>query len=174
MLQVRPQILALTTVILISITSGCSTQSSLHQRWGRQLADAFATNLTKEDISLMLGSDPYGSGWILTEFKGGCILPSFELFGKEEEVISKVEVCTKCGSVHIVKNGKRPNGQQKFHCNDCGSWGTLNPIVPYSEERKEEILRAYAERSSMRGIQRTFGVHRNTLSVWLKKSQKSS
>ena len=71
-------------------------------------------------------------------------------------MLSKVAVCTKCGSINIVKNGKRPNGQQKFHCHDCNAWGTLNPKVKYSEERKEEILRAYEERCSMRGIQRTF------------------
>jgi transposase-like protein len=39
----------------------------------------------------------------------------------------------------------------------------------YTEEQKEQILAAYNERSSMRGIQRTFGVSRNTLSSWLKK-----
>jgi transposase-like protein len=42
----------------------------------------------------------------------------------------------------------------------------------YSEERREEILRAYEERSSLRGINRTFGVARNTVSEWIKKSRK--
>lgn len=32
------------------------------------------------------------------------------------------------------------------------------------------ILRAYEERSSLRGLTRTFGVARNTVSGWLKKS----
>jgi transposase-like protein len=31
-------------------------------------------------------------------------------------------------------------------------------------------LRAYEERSSLRGINRTFGVARNTVSKWIKKS----
>ncbi|TMC19792.1 MAG: hypothetical protein E6J34_14660 [Chloroflexi bacterium] len=39
----------------------------------------------------------------------------------------------------------------------------------YTEERKEEILRAYQERSSLRGLTRTFGVARNTVSEWIKK-----
>ena len=34
----------------------------------------------------------------------------------------------------------------------------------------EEILRAYHERSSLRGLERTFGVARQTVSKWLKKS----
>jgi transposase-like protein len=32
------------------------------------------------------------------------------------------------------------------------------------------ILRAYEERSSLRGLSRTFGVSRNTVTSWLKKS----
>jgi transposase-like protein len=44
----------------------------------------------------------------------------------------------------------------------------------YSEERREEILRAYEERSSLRGLQRTFGVSRNTVSEWIKKSRQAA
>lgn len=51
--------LAWTTVAIVTVTSGCATQSSLYQSWGNQLADAAATNRTKEDISLMLGAEPY-------------------------------------------------------------------------------------------------------------------
>ena len=40
----------------------------------------------------------------------------------------------------------------------------------YSPERKEEILRAYHERTSLRGLQRIFGVSRQTVTSWLKKS----
>jgi hypothetical protein len=39
----------------------------------------------------------------------------------------------------------------------------------YTEERKEEILRAYQERSSLRGLRRTFGVSPTTVMSWLKK-----
>jgi transposase-like protein len=39
----------------------------------------------------------------------------------------------------------------------------------YTREQKEMILRAYQERPSMRGIQRTFGVSRPTLASWLKR-----
>ncbi|MGZ8911391.1 MAG: hypothetical protein ACXW0Q_15685 [Methylovulum sp.] len=37
----------------------------------------------------------------------------------------------------------------------CGCYGALNPDDDYSEERKAEILRAYHERSSLRGLERT-------------------
>ena len=39
----------------------------------------------------------------------------------------------------------------------------------YTQERKEEILRAYQERSSLRGLRRTFGVSPTTVISWLKK-----
>lgn len=39
----------------------------------------------------------------------------------------------------------------------------------YTEEEREQILRAYHERSSLRGLSRTFGVSRNTVTAWLKK-----
>lgn len=77
--------------------------------------------------------------------------------------------CSKCGSIHLVKNGRTQKGKQKFHCRECGAYGTLNPEVKYPPERKAEILRAYHERSSLRGIERTFGVTRQTVAKWLKK-----
>jgi IS1 family transposase len=43
------------------------------------------------------------------------------------------------------------------------------PLDGYTDERKEEIIRAYQERPSMRGIERIFDVCRQTLSKWLKK-----
>jgi len=38
----------------------------------------------------------------------------------------------------------------------------------YNNEEREMILRAYEERSSLRGLTRTFGVARNTVSGWLR------
>jgi transposase-like protein len=39
----------------------------------------------------------------------------------------------------------------------------------YNEEQKEQIIAAYHERPSMRGIQRIFGVSPVTLASWLEK-----
>ena len=82
-----------------------------------------------------------------------------------ETIIHK---CTRCHSNNIVKNGRTRAGKQKFHCHDCQAYRTLHPTLPYSDERKAEILRAYFERSSLRGLVRTFGVARQTVSAWLK------
>jgi transposase-like protein len=80
-----------------------------------------------------------------------------------------IHTCRHCGSQNIVKNGHNASGSQQFWCKDCGRRGVLQPKRGYTEEQKEQILAAYNERSSMRGIQRTFGVSRNTLASWLKK-----
>jgi insertion element IS1 protein InsB len=77
---------------------------------------------------------------------------------------------TSCASTNIIKNGKNRYGKQQFKCRDCGKQAVLNPSEKYSEEQKEQILATYQERPSMHGIQRIYGVSRNTSSSWLKKS----
>ena len=78
--------------------------------------------------------------------------------------------CRKCGSQNIVNNGHNRSGSQQYLCKDCRAIGVLTPKPPkYSPERREEILRAYQERPSMRGIRRIFGVSRKTLAIWIKK-----
>jgi transposase-like protein len=78
--------------------------------------------------------------------------------------------CRSCQSENIVKNGRNACGNQQYRCKDCGACKVLEPTVPYNEERREEIMRAYQERSSLRGISRTFGVSRATVTAWLKKT----
>ena len=85
-------------------------------------------------------------------------------------MIQTTQSCPHCQSTRLKKNGTTANGKQKYYCHDCGKYGTLNPTPRYTEARKEEILRAYQERSSLRGIERTFGVARQTVASWLKKS----
>jgi transposase-like protein len=83
--------------------------------------------------------------------------------------------CYHCESENLVKNGIAPNGKQKFRCRDCGKQSRKQPSLNgYPEARKEEIMRAYEERSSLRGLSRTFGVSRNTVSRWLKKNDGAS
>jgi len=83
--------------------------------------------------------------------------------------------CRHCGSSGVVKYGIAPNGKQKYLCRECKRQSRDNPTpVGYSSERREEILRAYQERSSLRGLERTFGVHRETVIGWLKKKPSRS
>ena len=88
-------------------------------------------------------------------------------------MVTKVIYCRHCGSDDdVVKNSIAPNnGKQKYLCHACGRQSREDPSPNgYPEERKEEILRAYQERSSsLRGLQRTFGVSPTTVIDWLKK-----
>jgi transposase-like protein len=87
-------------------------------------------------------------------------------------MVTKVISCAHCGSDHVVKNGFAPNnGKQKYLCRECGRQSREDPSPKgYTQERKQEILRAYQERSSLRGLRRTFvGVSPTTVISWLKK-----
>ena len=78
--------------------------------------------------------------------------------------------CQRCQSERLVRNGLAPDGRQRYLCRDCGQRSRENPRTnAYSEEERDQILRAYDERSSLRGLSRTFGVSRNTVTTWIKK-----
>ena len=79
-----------------------------------------------------------------------------------------VHRCPHCNSEDICRNGHDYKGAQKYHCHRCKSYGTLNASQGYREEEKELILRAYQERTSMRGVERIFGTARQTLARWLR------
>lgn len=90
-------------------------------------------------------------------------------------MVNKVITCRHCQSDEVVKNGVAPNnGKQKYLCHACGRQSREDPSSNgYTEERKEEILRAYRERSSLRGLRRTFGVSPTTVIGWIKKSSRA-
>jgi len=82
--------------------------------------------------------------------------------------------CQNGESEDLVHNGHTSNGKQRYRCKLCKRQSRENPAPNgYTEERREEIIKAYQERSSMRGITRTFGVARNTVKDWLKKSSEA-
>jgi transposase-like protein len=82
--------------------------------------------------------------------------------------------CPLCESDALVRNSRAPHGKQKYLCR-AGPRQSREEPTPhaYSDERREEILRAYEERSSLRGLERTFGVSRNSVIAWIKKKRLS-
>ena len=83
--------------------------------------------------------------------------------------------CPHCGSDELKRNGRAPNGKQKYRCRTCQRQSRENPTPhAYSEERREEILRAYEGRSSLRGLERTFWVSRTSVIAWIKKAAELS
>ena len=79
-----------------------------------------------------------------------------------------VHVCLRCGSEKIRKNGHADNGAQRAKCLDCERTFILEPVGPrYGQQVKAQVLAAYQDRMSTRGITRTFGVCYNTLMRWV-------
>ena len=79
--------------------------------------------------------------------------------------------CPKCTSTQVVKNGKNSAGSQQFLCKACGKSGVMYPQHRRTEAEQAQILAAYHERPSMRGIARLYHLSRNTLKKMLKKSR---
>ncbi len=85
-------------------------------------------------------------------------------------MLLSVEIrCPDCDSPCVIRHGTTPQATQRFNCKDCKRT-FINPADQraYSQTFKEQVLAAYQERASMRGISRVFGISRNTLVKWLK------
>jgi len=79
--------------------------------------------------------------------------------------------CPHCTSQSIVRNGKTPANKQSYLCRDCHKRFVENPQPSTKDEAlKATVLKAMNERMGLRAAQRVFGVHRNTITKWLKKA----
>ncbi len=85
-------------------------------------------------------------------------------------MVLSVEIrCPDCDSPRVIRHGTTPQATQRFRCKDCKRT-FINPADQrgYSQAFKEQMLAAYQERASLRGISRVFKISRNTLTQWLK------
>ena len=79
-----------------------------------------------------------------------------------------LHVCLRCGSEAIRKNGHADNGAQRAKCLACGRTFILQPEGErYDQKFKDQVVAAYQDRMSLRGITRTFGVCRKTILRWV-------
>ena len=86
-----------------------------------------------------------------------------------------VHVCRRCGSERLRKNGHANNGAQRAKCLECGRTFHLEPKGPrYAQQFKDQVVAAYQDRMSTRGIKRTFGVCYQTLMAWVGKKSGGS
>jgi insertion element IS1 protein InsB len=79
----------------------------------------------------------------------------------------KISHCPHCDSVNIIKNGHDYKGAQKYHCKSCNAYGTLNKKGSSIRAQRDQVMDAYFERVSMRGIEGIFNVSRYYLAHWL-------
>ena len=77
--------------------------------------------------------------------------------------------CRSCGSSNLLRDGRNKCGNEQYHCKNCGVYRVLRPKARYREAQRPQILRAYRERMSLRGLQRLFGVWRRTVLRWLER-----
>jgi IS1 family transposase/transposase-like protein len=75
--------------------------------------------------------------------------------------------CRVCGSANIIKNGTNKCGNRQYHCKDCGAYRVLQARQDEHSEKRAQVLRAYRERTSLRGLERIFGVARQSVLKWL-------
>ena len=81
---------------------------------------------------------------------------------------TRVVICVDCQSEHVIRFGRTTSGHPRYRCKDCKRCFSDAPERGHSEAFKDQVLAAYQERASMRGIARVFKIGRNTLSKWLK------
>ena len=86
-----------------------------------------------------------------------------------------VHGCPHCGSEHLQKNGRTQRGAQRARCVECQRTFTLSPKGPkHTQKFRDQVLSAYQDRMSLRGIHRTFGVCYMTVMRWLGEKNRGS
>ncbi|MBP5978041.1 IS1 family transposase [Brasilonema sp. CT11] len=77
--------------------------------------------------------------------------------------------CPYCKSTEMRKNGKR-RGKQNHICVSCGRQfiNFYSPPKGYSDQVKQDCLRAYVNGMGFRAIERDKGVHHTTVISWVK------
>jgi transposase-like protein len=75
--------------------------------------------------------------------------------------------CSRCESPNIARNGHDYKGSQKYHCKDCGRYGTLNAQQGYDASIQAQVKRGVLERLSLRGMERMVSISRRTIHRWL-------
>lgn len=79
--------------------------------------------------------------------------------------------CPHCGSVHVVKNGKRSDGSQNYLCRDCGKQFNIrsNSIVSHSRKDMnvwQSFIECMLQGLSLRKTAEICKIHRNTAFAW--------
>ncbi len=81
--------------------------------------------------------------------------------------------CPSCQSRHVIRFGTNATGKARFRCKDCHRAFLDKPHVSRLSDPAfvSQVLAAYHERMSMRGVARVFKISRTTLTTLLKKSE---
>ncbi len=88
-----------------------------------------------------------------------------------KERFSNGRVCPLCGCIHVVRNGHRKDGTQRYICNDCGKSFVIATNSIVSGTRKElavweKYIDCMMNGLSIRKTAVACGIHRNTAFIW--------
>ena len=88
-----------------------------------------------------------------------------------KERFANGRVCPVCGATHVVRNGKRKDGTQKYICKDCGKSFVITTNSIVSGTRKDlnvwiKYVDCLLNGFSVRKAAEECGIHRNTAFAW--------
>ncbi len=102
--------------------------------------------------------------------------PSFVRYMNIEDFVEKERfangrVCPLCGCTHVVRNGHRKDGTQRYVCKDCGKSFVMTTNSIVSGTRKdlfvwEKYIDCMMNGLSIRQTAGTCDIHRNTAFFW--------
>ena len=92
--------------------------------------------------------------------------------------MSEKRVCPICGSEHTVKNGKRSDGVQRYHCKECNHYFVMSTNSILFGTRKDlsawiKFIECSLDNNSLKLTAEKCGIHKNTALNWRHKLQES-
>jgi transposase-like protein len=90
-----------------------------------------------------------------------------------KQTVDEARRCPKCGKIeNQVKRGYNRSGTQRCECRECGAWYTINPKTKaYPEEIRQDAIKTYYSGVSGRGVGALFGMGKENVVRWIKKTK---
>ena len=80
-----------------------------------------------------------------------------------------MELCKGCGSSKLVRNGRTPEGIQRYKCKECGStYREGDKRLKYGLEKRLKVIRMYLEGVGIRSIERLENVSNPLIIYWIR------
>jgi len=84
--------------------------------------------------------------------------------------------CKFCGCKHCIKKGfilNQKGKKQRFECKKCNRKFVLGDdrynLKKYPIKLREQVIKSYLSKTSIRGIEYVFNVHNSLISKWIKR-----
>jgi len=89
--------------------------------------------------------------------------------------------CKHCNSEdcrkHGISHNKNSPSKQRYQCKECGKVFVVGDnrfdLKKYPVKLREQVIRTYLSKTSIRGIEYIFDVHNSLVSKWIKRCSKN-